>query len=1080
MIPYQRLFDFDGLEKKFGSLDAEYQKFVTNTVNGSNIVKAALSTYTKDLQTVLQELRALNLAQAGANRKYEEQTKKTEEYSKRILELKGIIATLTDAQTANEVSIEKLKGALSLLKKEYDGLDPKAADFKAQQQQIADKVKLAKQAIDAQNTTLKAANQVLGSVTNTYARLSKETNEFRNRLRNLDNAFDLNTGKINKNNKEAVALLYQIQQNDAALKRMDASMGQHQRSVGHYTTALGGLRGNFLMLTGTLFGVDSAMTAVTKTFEIINDFQRYRNALEVASGSTKRFNSNLAFLEKLANDTGTAIETLYPTFTKLEAAARGTTMQGQKVRDIFSGIVKMGASLSLTNEDVEGTLKAIEQAMSKGKIQAEEWRGQVGDRLPGAFRLLAESMGITTSELDKMMSDGKVYAEDVLPKVAAQIEKTYGDKAAKNLETMSGQTNRLKNETSLLIDEFSRDQKVNSFFGAIIKGIADTIGAWRALAKEQGFFQTMVLLGGGIASGSGLLAVNEMAKNAQKRQQGAQGLDYYGPFNGKDAAGRAQQITAQRATAQLAKQEFELFDGKYDPKKKKELLDYANEEYKRLNTIIVLNDQLLKKEKALADERAKSEKGKDKADKKELTQLETLLKDLEKLQDVLLDDALADVRNGKAVDLPQPVIDKWKSLYDVLQKVAKATGIDIPAKLREFNQQINPERLSYTANSLTPNLDTSTLTQKKPIKTADGEAQRRTILERLLLEKQFISERKDLEVEFSRSLRGLKETERNELMRLLSEIQDAELRGNKDRKDAAKAEFDYKKDLYRQDVQNRKRAVEESIELAALTVQGIFEVTNAYRDRDIARLETQKEREVKLAGDNAEAKEAIEKRMDERIREIRIKQARAQKAMSVFQIAMETAVATMRAFSEGGIIAGIPLAAIVAAQGAIRLATVLATPLPAFKKGTRYAPEGPALVAEEGAELHESQGKYFLHEKPSVVPLKRGDKIYTAAETSRMLADQYKTQELNTVIARSEIPSIMAKNLQLSQQKAQMSMSYAVAHQLNLNADRIGQTVANAVSSLPVNETHFDEDGVWERQRKVNSVVTYRKARHGF
>ncbi|AXE16215.1 hypothetical protein DR864_00010 [Runella rosea] len=59
-----------------------------------------------------------------------------------------------------------------------------------------------------------------------------------------------------------------------------------------------------------------------------------------------------------------------------------------------------------------------------------------------------------------------------------------------------------------------------------------------------------------------------------------------------------------------------------------------------------------------------------------------------------------------------------------------------------------------------------------------------------------------------------------------------------------------------------------------------------------------------------------------------------------------------------------------------------------------------------------------------------------------MLADQYKSQELNTVITRSEIPSLMAKNLQLSQQKAQMNMNYAIAQQLNLNADRIGQTVA--------------------------------------
>ncbi len=74
----------------------------------------------------------------------------------------------------------------------------------------------------------------------------------------------------------------------------------------------------------------------------------------------------------------------------------------------------------------------------------------------------------------------------------------------------------------------------------------------------------------------------------------------------------------------------------------------------------------------------------------------------------------------------------------------------------------------------------------------------------------------------------------------------------------------------------------------------------------------------------------------------------------------------------------------------------------------------------------------------------------------------------------------MAGSLQASHQKAQISMHCAIAQQLNMNADGIGQTVANAVGNLPVNETHFDENGVWERQRRVNSVVTYRKARHGF
>ncbi|WP_162794205.1 hypothetical protein [Runella rosea] len=99
---------------------------------------------------------------------------------------------------------------------------------------------------------------------------------------------------------------------------------------------------------------------------------------------------------------------------------------------------------------------------------------------------------------------------------------------------------RLKNETSLLIDEFARDGQVSSFFGGIIKGIADTISAWRALAKEQGFLRTWPFWRccGNRQSGS----FNQIANAAQQRSQQAQGLDYYGPFEGKDAAGRAQQL----------------------------------------------------------------------------------------------------------------------------------------------------------------------------------------------------------------------------------------------------------------------------------------------------------------------------------------------------------------------------------------------------------------------------------------------------------------------------------------------------------------------------------------------------------
>lgn len=1131
MINYQRLFDFDGLQKKIGDIDAEYRKFVQNTENGSNIVKAALATYTKDLQTVLRELRALNLAQAGSNRKYEEQTKKTEEYSKRILELKGIIATLTDAQTANGVSIEKLKGALSLLKKEYDGLDPKAADFKAQQQQIADKVKLAKQAIDAQNTTLKAANQVLGSVTNTYARLSKETNEFRNRLRNLDNAFDLNTGKINKNNKEAVALLYQIQQNDAALKRMDASMGIHNRNVGHYTSALNGLRGNFLMLTGTLFGVDSAMTAVTKTFEVINTFDRYRSVIRFASDNTAAFSNNLAMLNKLADDTGMDIEVLYTKFGSFSVAGKAANMTVTETNRLFQSIVKAGGAYKMSNEAISLSLKAFEQIMNKNKLSMEEISQQLGDHLPGSLSLFATALGVSTEKLTQMIKNGDLFAKETLPLVADRLDKTVGPQAQNNVNTMGGAWNRLTNQAKLLIDQFAQDNGIQNFFSTAINGTATWLSAIREAvrSKEWASFVAVALgsptevrrmIGrqtsaefervGLEAERQGIF--NSLSKmTPQQRELLIQGKQQQ--FQEAARLGTSSQVKAKESQELLRilniyKEINKELKVANDLAKKPEQID----QIKALNKEIRETQKLLEagasrnknflntsegvtlkaKYDALIEERKqlKVAAGTRQPEnlKKELTQLEKLIEETEKLTKTLMDDALSDVKSGSGlVSLPEKATKKWYELYGVLDQLARKLGVEIPSAIEKTKTSLDRVLGKDALSNLKVNNVSSTMADTIPSAILPNEEMKTAKSWELPGLDNFLNntlrqetERFDLQRQFSGRLRRLKQEEKTELLRILAEIQKAERDGDDEKKKRLKEQYDYTLNLAKDEAAERQRIQAQFAQASLELSQAGFDLYASIQEKKLTQLEKQQEYELALAGENEEAKAAITERFARQTAEIRRRQAVAEKAMAAFQIGVNTASAIISMLANPGGPAGIALSVVAGATGALQLANVLAKQIPAFKKGTRYAPEGPALVAEEGAELHESQGKYFLHEKPSVVPLKRGDKIYTAAETSRMLADQYKSQELNTVITRSEIPSLMAKNLQLSQQKAQMNMNYAIAQQLNLNADRIGQTVASAVSNLPVNETHFDEDGVWERQRRLNSVVTYRKVRHGF
>ena len=83
------------------------------------------------------------------------------------------------------------------------------------------------------------------------------------------------------------------------------------------------------------------------------------------------------------------LNSLTDSYTKFFVATKGTNLEGAETRRIFDSVSKSAAVMALSAEDTEGALKALGQMISKGKVQAEELRGQLGDRLPGAFAIMA-------------------------------------------------------------------------------------------------------------------------------------------------------------------------------------------------------------------------------------------------------------------------------------------------------------------------------------------------------------------------------------------------------------------------------------------------------------------------------------------------------------------------------------------------------------------------------------------------------------------------------------------------------------------------------------------------------------------
>ncbi|QHI00605.1 hypothetical protein [Salmonella phage vB_SenM_SB18] len=105
------------------------------------------------------------------------------------------------------------------------------------------------------------------------------------------------------------------------------------------------------------------------------------------------------------------------------AAGAQNALGYQGTQDFYKNAATFGRIRGLDAEQLKGIMVAFTQMASKGRVQAEELRGQLGDRLPGAEQMFADALGVNTQQLDALMKNGKLLAKDVLPRVSEQMKK---------------------------------------------------------------------------------------------------------------------------------------------------------------------------------------------------------------------------------------------------------------------------------------------------------------------------------------------------------------------------------------------------------------------------------------------------------------------------------------------------------------------------------------------------------------------------------------------------------------------------------------------------------------------------------
>ena len=172
--------------------------------------------------------------------------------------------------------------------------------------------------------------------------------------------------------------------------------------------------------------VTSLKSLATESVAAATRMQSLTAAFTLISGGAGKAQATLAFLRDESTRLGIDFVTSAESFKRFDAAARGTALEGQKAREIFTAISQAMRVIGGTSDQTKGALVALEQIISKGKVSSEELRGQLGEHLPGAFQIAARAMGVTTAQLGKMLETTDLLATDFIPRLATQLQKEFG------------------------------------------------------------------------------------------------------------------------------------------------------------------------------------------------------------------------------------------------------------------------------------------------------------------------------------------------------------------------------------------------------------------------------------------------------------------------------------------------------------------------------------------------------------------------------------------------------------------------------------------------------------------------------
>ena len=391
-------------------------KLNLDTSSLSRSINVSFRTLNKEIDKIQTRLSKLQIG-SGAFRStaaalgYREGQRERGEMIAQPLRLRG------QAQSFEQGSNVRLQKELRALQIEASQIAPNTIEWVRFQQEIA-KVNLQLQRADKLADDIQLRENLGAFAPNSLAAMDAKLTILRNKAREIA-PDDKQWKQVNKE-------IQHLERGIAKVSKKPLSAGQRAGAAGGAFLYGGGMGGGVGSAVGGIAGglaggvpgafagaaigqvADNLGTALAGITSQAAAVQKMQRGLAMASVDAKDFAEAQAAVGEMSQKLLMPLEQTTKYFAQLRANTKEYNLSVADTKEILEGTALAIMATGGSAEDLDGAMRAVVQIMSKGGVQAEELRGQLGERFPGAVVKFAQANKLSFEELQARLEAGTV------------------------------------------------------------------------------------------------------------------------------------------------------------------------------------------------------------------------------------------------------------------------------------------------------------------------------------------------------------------------------------------------------------------------------------------------------------------------------------------------------------------------------------------------------------------------------------------------------------------------------------------------------------------------------------------------